>query len=534
MKSNETEIVCPECGNLSKSGEIKRGKCYLNTEKNVWHCFQCGAKGREGEKGSMHDLILRLPEPDGSSSSIDMQARWEGLASLDESGRSYIEKRFGGKLPDFEFKMHESSIAIPIRNTRGELVGIKYRHLQGEPRYTMEKGSQAGFFYVSGRYDQWLICEGEFDALAARAMGFEGVIFAPQTNRLSKQLQAELEKIPKPKRIYLSEDQDEAGSDLGKTVRSLPLLNSADILELHPQGMKDLSELLEHEGHQKATEIFQRLISECKSPLAELSRSASSIQSAVASYLKNDSHREGWSTGFRMLDEKLGGGLMPNTLTALSAPAKTGKTTFVIQMIHNLISKGVQTGFLSLEMPMITHVMPSLYSIHFKKNIRLMEASEIDGCLDGLVGDTFDRLRFLDRNGKVDAALIDQWIRYEAERGTKVFFFDHVGYSLQDITNAGEHSNLSKMLRKITYDYPIHIIPVVQPKHLHKDQMKVSKTDLYGSVTWSQDINALIAVARGTENQLEVRLTDSHDPLAIPGEDPVLLFYDRETCSLSE
>ena len=137
--------------------------------------------------------------------------------------------------------------------------------------------------------------------------------------------------------------------------------------------------------------------------------------------------------------------------------------------------------------------------------------------------------------GATPIDVISQYIKHDYEiRGTKVFFIDHVGYSLSDIQDFSSHSKLAKTLRKLTDQLPIHIIAVVQPRNLGMGE-RVSKATLYGGAVWSQDLNQLLTVERRNGNQLAVFLTDSHSPMAETSTDsPVLFTYDRSTCSLSE
>jgi hypothetical protein len=250
----------------------------------------------------------------------------------------------------------------------------------------------------------------------------------------------------------------------------------------------------------------------------------------------------GVSTGFKELDRRLGGGLMPHTLTGLSAPGKTGKTTFLTAMTAGIASQGVPVGWLSLEMSPERHLIPSLLSIAAEVNIRELARDSdplvkqlLDAVGNGSMYPWLNNIGFLNRMGATPIDVISQYIKHDYEmRGTKIFFIDHVGYSLSDIQDFSSHSKLAKTLRKLTDQLPIHIVAVVQPRNLGMGE-RVSKATLYGGAVWSQDLNQLLTVERRNNNQLAVFLTDSHSPMAETSTDsPVLFTFDRHTCSLTE
>ncbi|MBR1528022.1 MAG: hypothetical protein IJ642_01820 [Oscillospiraceae bacterium] len=56
------------------------------------------------------------------------------------------------------------------------------------------------------------------------------------------------------------------------------------------------------------------------------------------------------STGFKEFDKNLGGGLTPN-LFVLGAASSVGKSTFILQIAHNIANQGYPVLFFSLEMP---------------------------------------------------------------------------------------------------------------------------------------------------------------------------------------
>lgn len=537
LNSAEIEITCPVCQNIGEtSGKVKSKKCFYSPAKDVWHCFHCSSKGKGNP---MNGKVMNFPQITVAANfdfSEELLKAYQEELEHAEEGQIYLRKRLGSdqwKPFGLGFDSGRSAIVIPIRNLDGELCGVKYRYLHKvDPKYISEPGSQVGFYYLAGTEDKVLVVEGEFDAITARIMGFEGHIIAVQTNRLSANQREKMKNVCANARIvYVAGDADEAGAQLLPTVISAGIEQSKTAEIKFPTGLKDIADFAE-QGKQAE---FIAAINQAKTELEALSFTPFDRIEETWQYLTKSINMTGWSSGFQPLDEKLGGGFIPHMLTALSAPGKTGKTTFIVQLIANLIQQDIKTAFISLEMSPTKHVVPSLLSILLKTNMRYMnepeklsktiaEGTEALACMN--------LLTFMDRYGTTPAALIDEWIRAEAEKGVKVFFLDHVGYSLLDIRDVNEHSTLSKTLRAITRDLSVHIVAVVQPKQTQLGQ-RVTKHDLYGSVTWNQDVSQIITLERGEANESIIRVTDSHNPLAKPSDTGIILKYDHETCSLS-
>lgn len=74
--------------------------------------------------------------------------------------------------------------------------------------------------------------------------------------------------------------------------------------------------------------------------LAEADRQLQAGESAAAQV---------WSTGFRMLDNYLAGGLRAGELTLLGGPQGLGKTAFVLQILRNVVSLGGAGIYFSYE-----------------------------------------------------------------------------------------------------------------------------------------------------------------------------------------
>lgn len=294
-----------------------------------------------------------------------------------------------------------------------------------------------------------------------------------------------------------------------------PLLGKNSNFEL--SNLTENSDLIEDDSVLNASGFFTKL-------------------SSARKYLVEPENFTPWKTGIDELDRRLGGGLFKNTLTAVTAPGKTGKTTFLVQLTANLAKLGTKVCWLSLEMSPERHIFPSLLSVAYETNIRQLLKHDIDEA-KRMIDDAKElhpwlaNVSFFNRMGMTPSKTIEQFIE---RNPADVYIIDHVGYSLSSIQDFESHSKLAKALRKLTDKLPIHILAVVQPRNPSFGE-KISKFTLYGGAVWSQDVNQLLVLERGENNQTKVYVTDSHNPLALTSDkDFVLMQYDRTTGILKD
>jgi replicative DNA helicase len=90
----------------------------------------------------------------------------------------------------------------------------------------------------------------------------------------------------------------------------------------------------------------------------------------ISEYIKNwktiakDFHKAVTATGFKSLDEQLGGGLLNGNLYALGSMSSLGKTTLALNIAHNIANGGKNVLFFSLEMRKDDLVLKGLCRLH--------------------------------------------------------------------------------------------------------------------------------------------------------------------------
>lgn len=523
--TSEVRAFCPFCESLTSSGR-KDPKFYVNLESGLYYCFHCQEKGKDLSDEFLEGLeIIQTIE----KKTFDQTA----LARLETEARAlqdFRDLRLNGSLAELFYEPQMEAIAIPVRNFQGDLVGLKYRRCapDAQPRYLSEPGSLNEGFWLKGEDPQrLLIVEGEIDALTAALAGFKGSILATQTNRLAE---SQLNAVKSFKDIFLTPDNDLGGTELQNSIERLLGPFKVTLVKL-PDLFKDLNEFWIRAGSEAVKDWLGR------EAQTELERQTRELQLGLAEakrFLRDMKNRTGDSTGWKAVDELLGGGLRASEMTVINSFAKTGKSSFVHNLVHNLAFQGKKVAVASFELPPHA-IFTTLISIALERNMREMPDSERDA-LDSL-RDGFDYLQnvvMLERFGFTPWQEIEDWAHLmKRKHGIDYLVLDHAGFLTEKMTDAEENQILAKNIKKLTNTLQVHIPIVVQaPKT--KDGLSLQTS--YGGMAWAQNADNFFTLERSKENEteLKVRLEAARYPAANPSSTPALLFYQRESCSLVE
>jgi len=521
--SSEVRIDCPKCDNLSLTGRYDP-QCYVNMDKNCYFCHRCHTSGTLDsieEELVVHEEIEKKELDDSILNSLTAVT-------------SYPERFLDFKIPEGLLYQQDSMLAIPCYDWSGQLRAIKYRVMQYK-QYTAEPGSEIGYYFLlekGGKSTNLLITEGEIDAITARLLGFPGDILALQTSGIKEDV---VERCRTSyRKIYMALDNDKAGKKGTKEVLSFFKYKSTKVFT-YPSGCKDINEVLLNKGAADAALWMQHQLSNIDHipPV-----SYKDIKAETESYLfEKNVNTFTIACQLPTLDARIGGGLRMGETTIVHAKAKTGKTTFLNQITYNLIAQGIKVGVASFEMTPATDLIPSLQSMYFKKNIRhesainrinKLELSEADNILKYL---SF----FNQQMNIVSVESIVRFIEDCANTGTKVITVDHTLFLVKSAKESDEHVEVYRHLALAAKRYNVHIIIVAQAPKIVPG-MKLGLETPYGGVAATMFAHNFITLQRDPKQQdvLEVRLLASRYPNSRPGEEPILMFYERESCTLSE
>lgn len=234
--------------------------------------------------------------------------------------------------------------------TRLDEEGIS-KELEKPPKTHNLKGYKVKLFnerYLkSCESDVIFIVEGIFDALSIEDMGYSAIALNSVVNAgmLAKKIKEYKESI-ESKEFVLIPDNDSAGESLSSNLQS-KLQDIGRDLHIYslPSGFKDVNEFLINNPQ------------ELRQFLADIQNSVDRKwkEQFVSSYLEDffsEITAGGLTpipTGFKELDNKLNGGLIPG-LYVLGAISSIGKTAFVHQICDYVAMKNTPVFYFSLEM----------------------------------------------------------------------------------------------------------------------------------------------------------------------------------------
>jgi replicative DNA helicase len=201
------------------------------------------------------------------------------------------------------------------------------------------------------------VVEGELDALSIYEVGGDAVGLGSTAN--ASQFLGRVEKDPPNQPLILSLDNDEAGQKCTEElVAGLRRLNLNYSIANASGKYNDPSEALQEnrEAFKRVVEDIykmtqQNVLDEYKKTVEEYRRteSASSYLDLFLNGIKDSVNTPSIPTGFKVFDEKLGGGLHEG-LYVIGAVASLGKTTFVTQIADVIADHRNDVLIFSLEM----------------------------------------------------------------------------------------------------------------------------------------------------------------------------------------
>jgi twinkle protein len=236
-------------------------------------------------------------------------------------------------------------LAIPYRQD-GAIVNRKYRRT-GQKDHRMDKGGKLCFWngdVISG-VGEIIITEGEFDAMAVMAAGFERVVSVPNgaparanDNPLSADHYAYIwdyeDALKKIERFVLATDGDKPGRALARDLAAILGPERCRFIE-YPEGCKDLNDILQRHGDKA---VVKAIVEAKPYPVRGL-------------YTLDDfpdaTPVEAVPTGLACLDEHMA--LVLGTFTVFSGYSNMGKSTVLNGIIASCIARDIPVCVASFE-----------------------------------------------------------------------------------------------------------------------------------------------------------------------------------------
>lgn len=165
------------------------------------------------------------------------------------------------KVARYNLEINEHTISIPVYNKERKLLFKKHRHLEGDIKYTYDKGSEMSLFGIHWlRYFEKnenkpniVLVEGEFDAMALWSIDKLGLSTTGGSGSWKDEWIEDIRDYP----ITILYDNDLAGAK--GAYRVWDSLMNADVpskIVVVPHGFKDISEFLAQGGKLKELVTF--------------------------------------------------------------------------------------------------------------------------------------------------------------------------------------------------------------------------------------------------------------------------------------
>lgn len=211
-----------------------------------------------------------------------------------------------------------------------------------------------------------------------------------------------------------------------------------------------------------------------------------------------------WPTGFRDVDERLGGGVGPGTLTLIAARPSVGKTAFASRVAVNMARAGIGVTFFSLEVPKAQFAQ-NVLSAEVGLPGRTIAANAITQREWDDVNRAREFFRGLPlqiRDGRWSLGDLLTAARYDVrKRGVSVVLVDYL--QLVDVDEAGrsreeEVSETSREFKVLAMESGIAMVALAQLSRKVEDRKDKwpSKSDLRGSGSLEQDADNILLLHR--------------------------------------
>jgi len=184
-------LPCPEC--MQAGGDSKGDNLVVTPEKGVAKCFACGYTIT-----TRHNTLL-FKSRRALMESAAVLAYLEDRKVKEAAIKSGVVGAFTEEIAQHFGMKYEPAVVFWLTD------GIKIRRFTGEPKYLMSPSCR-GQFEIYNNATEWIVCEGEIDALTLFS------VFGPQFNYIATGGASKQLLLPETvKVVYYFPDNDQAG-----------------------------------------------------------------------------------------------------------------------------------------------------------------------------------------------------------------------------------------------------------------------------------------------------------------------------------
>ena len=529
IQGKEAVLDCPFCS--------KQKKFSINTESGFYQCWVCRESGNliklkrsQGDWIPVYHTSNMRSKPKKTFPAQEIKDSDQEFIERVEKERSLSPVTLKRYSISFEGESSAAMIVFPYF-LGDEIVMQKKRFLDRKDYRRTEDCPSVlfGLQHVSG--NDVIVVEGEYDALAAHQLGYANVVSVPNGATVSKNgtpTECEwLRQLDEFEKVHIALDNDDKGEAAAKELAHklgtwrcerwlLPAKDFNECLsggltkdELDPQ-IKKLTYKDENLVHTK--DFFK----------------------GVYEDYQNTEKSKGIQTRFTELNDRLGG-IRDSEVTVFTGDTGSGKTTFCLNLVEDLVLKGVPCLVASTEMSP-RKLIAKMFSVHSGKNFLDKESMTNDQFMAEM--DYFEQkpLYFVDVHGELSLEKIQSVIAYSAKiYGVKFVLLDHLHYFLNVKRAEDERIQIEKFVAGITkaaLENGVHILLISHPTKQGGD--KVTMHHLRGSSRIYQDSHNVAIISRDKDaeqagkNIVEVSLPKVRDEAGRGGVFKLEFMYETQ------
>jgi twinkle protein len=503
--------TCPYCGD-------QKNHFYMDPGEGTFYCHKCQERGnlitlkkhlgdwKPNYNGShkqnpgrkpMEGVVRAFSEKGKAYPLPDEKKAFEGYDRLlrDAEALAYLREARGiseEALKHFKLGLEEDKdqtrwLTIP-HYEKGKLINIKSRSLPpAEKEFRRVKGCRSILFngdIIEENLEEIFITEGELDAVTLWDQGIKNIVTG--TTGAGSFESSWIDQLAKVRRIVLCYDGDEAGE---KGARELARRLGYDrcFKVVLPDG-QDVNDFFTS-GHDIFD--FQGLVNAAKRfDVAGIL----SFQEGMERYrteIESGEEESGLRTGWPSVDRIIKTGLMPGELAVLSAPPKTGKTTFGLQITTHNALHDIPSLFFCLEMRP-RKVVQKIIQCDTRREI--IEPDEIRRA-EIHFRDAPLYLGYSYQKPTIDG-IIDTLKAAVKRYGLKLVCFDHLHFLCRSISNQVQEVGLAVQAFKfLAEEMEISVLLIAQPRKIQADSI-MTAMDLKDSSSIFSDCDHLIILHR--------------------------------------
>ena len=494
-EGQEYRANCPFCQETS-------GHLYLNPEKEVFYCHKCSEAGNIWKlKKHFGDLIepKKIYKEKFKMPKVGIDSQYISSLSQSKEALRYLETERGFSkeaIRYFRLGFKEGYIAFPYYKN-GELVNFKYRNIQKKD-FRREQDCESTIYNMDNidRSKDIIVTEGEADCIAAWQMGFKNAISVSIGAGAINENWMELFENCSGN-ILIAYDNDEKGELGAKKLAERIGLARCFRVKLP---FKDFNECL-MSGVKK--EEIDGLINNAISYKPGKIKHATQIITELEEELKQGNKGKGiqLSDNWESLNNLLGG-LRPCEVTILTGETASGKTTFAINIMDNLLNQNESVIILSSEMS-ATKIMSKMFCMHKEKNIYNFSDDDLKECIQYY---SKKNLFFIDVHGEMGMSELKECLEYaKLKYGISFALIDHLHF-LIDRTRENQVQAIELFMIdivKITHKLKLHTILIAHPGKLNNNNGVVDMNDLRGSSAIKQDSDNIMIIYRDRKKEEE-------------------------------